>query len=221
MDPATATLLASAITAAGSVTGGYLSGAGSGKESKMDKTRRKLLDKLVDSLEGNGPFSDLYNTDEAAFQKSFVEPAQSRFRNQIAPQIQQEFIAGGQQRGTGLDDQLLRAGVDLDSLLNQHYMDFQNRGKDRLQSSINSIVGGGSGSPAGLSTSDRIQQATGGYLASQGFSDAVTGSLKQYQQQGPTNSGLPNAYDKPRKGFENDWQTVRNLPAGDPRWGQI
>src|SRR5688572_31554021 len=52
---------------------------------------------------GQGEFSDLFNFDQDLFTKSFIEPAQAKFRNQIAPQIQQQYIASGQQRGTGLD----------------------------------------------------------------------------------------------------------------------
>jgi len=192
-----------AISAAGSVGGGLLANYGSGKESKMQRTQRKLVDKLIASLNGNGPYSDLFNTDEAAFQKSFVDPAKSIFKNQIAPQIQQESIYGGQQRGTGLDDQLLRAGVDLDQLLNQHYMDFQNKGKDRMQSVLQSIIGGGSGAPSGTSTGDAFAQATSGYLGSDAFKDVVSGFSKGNQQQ-----------SQARRGFEDDIGSWNNQPRG-------
>src|SRR5690348_12735518 len=118
---------------------------GGSSETKMQRTQRKLVDQLLSSLDGNGPFADLYKTDENAFQKSFVEPAQSRFRNQIAPQIQQQFIASGQQRGSGLDDALTRAGVDLDSMLNQYLYQSQQDALNRKQSTLNTILGGGAG----------------------------------------------------------------------------
>lgn len=211
-----AAALPALITAAGSIGSGYLAGRSSQpKETKIQRSKRHLIDKLLDSLNGKGPYKDLYSTDEGAFQKSFVDPAKSMFRNQIAPQIQQQSIYGGQQRGTGLDDQLLRAGVDLDSLINQHYMDFQNRGKDRMQNTINSILGGTEGVQQPQSRGDTFSQATSGYLSSPGFQDAVTGFFKQnpQQSQGPV--------PPTRKGFEPDWQTARNLPAGDPRWNQF
>ncbi len=192
------------ISAAGSIGGGLLANSGSGKESKMQRTQRKLVDKLIASLNGNGPYSDLFNTDEAAFQKSFVDPAKSIFKNQLAPQIQQESIYGGQQRGTGLDDQLLRAGVDLDQLLNQQYMDFQNKGKDRMQSVLQSIIGGGGGAPAGKSTGDAFAQATSGYLSSDAFKDAVSGFSKGGGQSQP----------QARRGFEDDLGAWNNQPRG-------
>lgn len=206
MDPATATLLAAGIGAAGSIGGGYLSGMNAGKETKTQKRQRKLLDKLIGSLDGNGPFSDLYNADEATFQKSFVQPAQSMFRNQIAPQIQQQYIAGGQQRGTGLDDQLLRAGVDLDSMLNQQYYNFQNDALNRKQTSINSALGVSSGAPYAPNSSQNLNSAVGGYLSSDSFRDSVNNIFKDNP---PTVNQIPQ-----RKGFEPTNRT--QLPNFDP-----
>lgn len=141
------------------------------QETKMQKTQRKLVDQLLSSLNGNGPYSDLYNADENTFQKSFVEPAQSRFRNQIAPQIQQEYIASGQQRGTGLDDQLLRAGVDMDALLNQQMYNFQQDALNRKQGSINSILGQGPGAANETTGFQNVLGGLGGYLTSPSFSN--------------------------------------------------
>lgn len=182
------------IQAAGSVGSGYLAGRGAaGQETKMQKTQRKLVDKLIASLSGNGPYSDLFNTDENAFQKSFVEPAQAMFRNQIAPQIQQQYIANGQQRGTGLDDTLTRAGVDLDSLLNQHMYQFQQDALNRKQGTINSILGSGSGAPNSTSGGQDLMSGLSGYLSSSGFADTTANLFKK-----------PPVEQPDRKGFEND-----------------
>lgn len=166
------------IQAAGSIGGGILSNRG-GKETKTQKTQRHLIDKLIASLSGQGPYADLYKTDYDAFKKSYVDPAKSIFNNQIAPQIQQQSIASGQQRGTGLDDQLLRAGVDLDQLLNQAYMEHIQGAQNRKQSTINSILGGGAGAEPGMSTGQAAAQSTAGYLSSNAFSDAVANISKQ------------------------------------------
>lgn len=175
----------------------WLSGQGSAdKETKMDKTKRKLVDQLIASLTGSGPFSDLYSSDENTFQKSFVEPAQKMFQNQIAPQIQQQYIASGQQRGTALDDTLTRAGVDLDSMLNQHMYQFQQDALNRKQNSINSILSGGSG-PANETTGTQdLLAGTGGYLASSDFADQFKDYFKKSANT-TANSGIPD-----RKGFE-------------------
>lgn len=185
------------IQAAGSVGSGWLAGRGqANKETKMQKTQRKLVDQLIASLTGQGAFSDLFNADEGAFQKSFVEPAQAMFRNQIAPQIQQQYIASGQQRGTGLDDTLTRAGVDLDSLLNQHMYQFQQDALNRKQGTINSILGAGSGAQNSPTGTQDIMSGLSGYLSSQGFADTASNLFKK-----PVGSG---AAEPARKGFEND-----------------
>jgi hypothetical protein len=180
--------------AAGSIGSGWLGGgANANKETKMQKTQRKLVDQLIASLGGSGPFSDLFNSDEAAFQKSFVEPAQSMFRNKIAPQIQQQYIASGQQRGTGLDDTLTRAGVDLDAILNQHMYQFQQDALNRKQGTINSILGAGSGAPNSPTGSQDLMSSLSGYLSSPGFADSTANLFKR-----------PTVEQPQRKGFEND-----------------
>lgn len=176
---------------------GWLSGQGNAdKETKMQKTQRKLVDKLLSSLQGEGPFSDLFNSDPEAFQKSFVEPAQARFRNQTAPQIQQQYIASGQQRGTGLDDALTRAGVDMDSLLNQYMYQNQQDAFNRKQGTINSILGSGSGAPNETSGIQDILSGAGGYLSSPDFSN----QFKDYFKKPNTTA---NNYEPPRRGFES------------------
>jgi hypothetical protein len=176
----------------------WLSGQGSAsKETKMQKTQRKLVDQLLASLGGDGPFSNLFSSDENTFQKSFVEPAQKIFQNQIAPQIQQQYIASGQQRGTGLDDQLLRAGVDLDSLLNQHMYQFQNDALNRKQNSINSILGSGSGSENETTGGQDIMSGLSGYFNSSGFSNTFSNLFKD------KSSGTN--FEPQRKGFEPEY----------------
>jgi hypothetical protein len=201
------------ISAAGSIGSGWLSGRSQApKETKMQKTQRKLVDQLINSLTGEGPYSDLFRTDETAFQKSFVEPAQAMFRNQIAPQIQQQYIASGQQRGTGLDDTLTRAGVDLDSLLNQHMYQFQQDAQNRKQNTINSILGSGSGAPNQTTGTQDLLGGLGGFLSSPGFTDMAGGLFKN----STAPSSAPNAAQS-RKGFEPEW---KNWNLGDSRWGQ-
>lgn len=209
MDPATATLVAAALTAAGSVGGGMLAGS-SPKETKIQKTKRHLIDKLLASINGEGPYSDLFATDEAAFQKSFVDPAKAMYKNQIAPQIQQAYIATGQHRGTGMEDQLLRAGVDLDQMLNQNYMAFQNQGKDRMTNMINSILSGDSGAPAGMSSPNNFQQGVGGFLSSDSAKDLVKAGTN-YFSQNPAPTQPTTQATAPRRGYEAEpnWRDVQ------------
>lgn len=194
-------LIGAGLGAIGSAAGGYLSGRSNAPaETKMQRTQRKLVDQLLASLNGRGPYSDLYNTDEDAFQRSFVEPAQSMFRNHIAPQIQQQYIAAGQQRGTGLDDQLLRAGVDLDSMLNQYLYQSQQNALNRQQNTIGSILGSGSGAPNMPSGSQDVMGALGGYLSSPGFMDTAYNYFRT-PSQNPMRTGAFGA-NAGRRGFE-------------------
>lgn len=201
------------IQAGASALGGALSGSGN-KETKMQRTQRKLVDQLIASLGGEGPYADLYNKDDSAFQKSFVDPAMSRFRNQTAPEIQQQYIQYGQQRGTGLDDTLTRAGVDLDQLLNTHLMNFQQGAQNRQQNTIGNILGAGAGAPSVPSMSQDALSGLGGYFGSNRFGDTAQGlfSQKPPMAQSTAPSTLPT-----RKGYAPDWSDY-NL--GDRRWGQ-
>ena len=107
----------------GAVSG--LLGSRGKKPTKTQQMQSELLDQLLASIKGQGPYSDLFNMDEKAFQKSYVEPAKQMFSGQIAPQIRESYISRGQAGGTNIEDALTRAGVDLDQMLNQSYMQFQ------------------------------------------------------------------------------------------------
>ena len=209
MDPATIALISAGISAAGSAAGGFL---GRSKESKFDKKKRELVDDLLASLKGGGSFNDLFKSDEAAFQKSYVDPAKQRFRDQISPQIQQQYIASGQQRGSGMEDTLARAGVDLDQLINQAYGQFQENAINRKQNTINQILGSGGGTQ-NQSGGNAALQGLAGYAAG-GLGDDLSTYLRSSQNQyGPYENAneagmnsLMDTYKKPRKGFENEAQ---------------
>ncbi len=177
-------ILASAATTAGA---SYLSGEGSRtKETKLQKIQRKMIDELIASLSGEGRFADLFSKDDEAFQKSFVEPAQAMFQNQIAPQIQQQYIAGGQQRGTGLDDTLTRAGIDMDAMLNQYLYQHQQDAMNRKSNLINSILGV-KGEPYQPSAGQNVMSGLGGYVGSEGFNKRIDTAFEKY---GPQRKGF-------------------------------
>jgi hypothetical protein len=171
-----APVASAAISAGGSILGGIMGNQGN-QETKLQRQRRKLIDELLGSLKsGSGAFSDLFNVDEEMFNKAYVEPAMSRFSNRIAPGIQQEFIASGMQRGTGLDDTLTRAGVDLQNDLNRLYGDFYQQGINRRSNLLSGILGSSDpGAPNPMSTGQAAGQAAAGYFASPGFGKAAEG----------------------------------------------
>ena len=159
----------------GALAGGVIGGAAGGffgdrgKPTKRQNQQQELIDQLLASLKGGGAYSDLFNMDEGAFQKSYVEPAKAMFRNQIAPQIQQQYIASGQQRGTGMEDQLSRAGVEMDQLLNQQYAQMQQQAQERKMNTMNYILGSGSGQKDPISNMQAMGQGIGGYMQSDSF----------------------------------------------------
>lgn len=182
-------IIASAIQAGGNIAGGILGNRN--QETKMQKTTRHLVDDLLGSLNGGGKYGDIFASDEAAFDKSFRQPAMSNFKNMIAPQIQQESIFSGQQRGTGLDDQLLRAGVDMDSLINQHLLNYMEKGKDRKMNVFSGIMGMGAGAPAPMSAGGAAMQGLGSYLQSDNFSNNVNDIFQpKTQTQQPQRQGF-------------------------------
>lgn len=195
-----------AAMAAASAGGGWLANQGSNKETKQQRTSRKTADELLSSLKGEGPFSNLFNMDDAAFKKSYVDPAWSQFRNRTAPEIQQQFIAAGQQRGTGMEDTLTRAGVDLDQLLNQQYATMQGGAQDRMSSALSSIVGMGGvgGAQRPLSGMQAAAQGGAGFLSSPAFSDIFKDAMKQPQQQ-PQQQPQYSSLSNTPKGFAQDW----------------
>jgi hypothetical protein len=180
MDPMTLALLGSGLSAIGSIGGSALSRR-KPRESKTQKQKRQLVDDLLASLRGGGTFSDLFAMDDDAFQKSFVEPAKARFSGQIAPQIQQSFIASGQQRGTGLDDTLTRAGVDMDQLLNEQFMNFQQGALNRRSGGLSGILGGGEGVQPGISYGQAAREGASGFLAGDTFSNLINEVIRSGQ----------------------------------------
>lgn len=192
-------IIAAGLSALGSIGGGLLS-RGSNQETKMQKQKRELIDELLASVKGGGQYNDLFSSDYNTFQKSYVDPAKSLFKNQIAPQIQQEYIYSGQQRGTGLDDSLTRAGVDMDMLLNQQYGQFQENAQNRKFNTINSILGQGPGAPNQQSFGSSLAQSAGGYLSSEGFQTNLNSIRDLYMNK--NNAAPNNAWGQTRKGFE-------------------
>jgi len=187
MDPLTLALLGAGISAGGSAAGGIF---GRSKETKTDKRKRELIDDLLASVKGNGPYSDMFNTSEEAFKKSYIDPAKAIFKNEIAPQIQQSYIASGQQRGTGLDDTLSRAGVDLDQMLNSQYLNYQNQANANKQNVFSSVLGMNQGTQ-NQSIGSAATQGAAGYLSGDKFGGDIASILKAFQKQPNTTANKP------------------------------
>ena len=198
-------IAAAAINAAGSIASAYLGKdkpkAPKIKETKTEMQRRNLVDELLSSLKtGEGQFAHLFDANEDTFQKKFVEPAQARFKNQIAPAIRQQYIHSGQFQGSGLEDQLLRAGVDMDQLLNEQYGNYQQNALNRESNILQSALGANTGNPTqsggGYTAGQAAKQGFAGYLSSDAFSKNIEDILSTFNKKTNEVPGEP-----PRKGY--------------------
>lgn len=163
-------------TAFGALAGGAAGALGQGfltpnkpQETKMQATQRELIDQLIQGIRGQGPFADLFSSDQDTFNRSFLEPAKQMWSGQIAPSITEQFTASGHGGDTSLQDALARSGVDMDTLLNQQYGQFQQNAMNRQMSGIGGILGYGPGAQNQPSRGDIVRESMSGYLASPQF----------------------------------------------------
>jgi len=194
-----AALIPAGITAAGSIISAILNRRES-KQTPMQGKQQELVDQLLASLNGNGPYSNLFNVDEESFQKSYVDPMKQKFESQIAPQIQQSYIASGQHRGTGMQGALTRAGVDIDQLLNQQYAQMQQGAMNRQSNMMGSILGASPGEQDDQSYGSAAKQGAAGFLSGTAGKDALN----------DIGSFLGN-FATGKKGFEKDTREKNEL----------
>ena len=181
MDPATITAL---ITTLGPMIAAKLGSQGPAPGQQRDEN---TINEILKSISGDGKYSNLFEADYDAFQKSFVDPAMQQFRDVTAPGIQQEFIASGQQRGTGLDDTLSRAGVSMQDMLNKQYAGFQESALNRQMNALQGTLGQGQQQ----NTQGGFGQAAAGTLASPAFPAGMEALLKKFQAALSGSSGNP------------------------------
>lgn len=194
-----AALAVPAIGAIGSVASGWFNRK---KKQKDDPTRQgqaQNINNILQGLSGQGPYAHLFKADQNTFQNSYVQPQLDMWNNQIAPQIQQQYIQSGQQKGTGIDDALARSGYDMTRSLNQDYGNFQNSAMNRQMQGISQIGGPQQGAPQ--DQGNQFNQALGGYLGGTAFTgglESILNALSPRSQQQQQNYGM---YQIPRRGF--------------------
>lgn len=196
MDPFTGALIGAGVNAGASALSSLFTPKP--KKSKTQKMQEMTMEDIMAAINGQGPYAYLFNVDEEAFQRGVADPAMARFRNQTAPQIQQEYISTGQQRGTGLEDTLSRAGVDLHQQINQEYWNAQNKAN---QNKINMLSGSLNWKDPYDDLGDnwdKLLSGTSGYLESDKFGTDIDKILT--------------SYNKPRSPL--DPQQDPNLPKG-------
>lgn len=171
-------VIAALIAAAGSIGGGLLGSKGP-KETAIEKQQRKAIDAILEGLQGSGPYASFFQADQDAFQKSIVDPARGRFEREIVPGITRAFAAQGVERGSGIENYLTRAGVDLNDRINAQYLDFtqgaQNRGLTALMNALGASPGFRDQGQRGA-----FPQALQGYLTSGAFQDSIGNILDAF-----------------------------------------
>ena len=189
-------LITSILSLVGSGLSSKFGGDEQQQESPIQGQQRDIIDELMLGLQGTGPFASLFQSNFEDFEKGFADPARSRFQNQTIPQIQQSFIQTGQQRGTGLEDTLTRAGVDLESLINENFLNFQQGGQNRASNAIGDILGAGPGvQPQQQST---FGQGVAGFLGGDQFGESLENIFAGLRN--PENQARQEA----RRGFKKD-----------------
>ncbi len=162
----------------GPILGGLASGAAGGLFSKFGtkqrdttpKFQKQLIDQLLQGLQGQGPLASMFQTDQGAFQTSVADPLLQQFQQQTAPEIQQKFIASGQQRGTPLESSLTRAGTDVQSKINELFLPFQQGAQNRQQQAIQQLLGF---SPSSETDITPFGGAAAGFLQSGGIENII------------------------------------------------
>jgi len=189
----------------GLVGGGLMGYLNRSKPSKSEKKKDKLVDQLLQSVNGQGPYSDLFNANEQTFQKNFAEPAMRRFKNVTAPQIQQQYIARGMHKGTGLEDALMRAGVNMEDMINQNYMQYQEAANQRKMQGLNTVLGQPN-TPDAQSGWGAFGQGVGAYASTDQFGNQVKDLSKWADSKWNQPEAKPEVpVSRPlAKGFENN-----------------
>ena len=163
MDPFTAALLQAGLGMGASAIGG-LFGRNKGP-TQQQQNQQNHIDQILAGLRGEGPYAQMFSADRETFDQMYGDPAREQFRTQTTPAIQQGYIASGQQRGTGMEDTLTRAGVNMDQMLNQQYGQYQQNAMGNQMNAINAILGY-QGQPGAQSRGSAMAQGVGGYFAS-------------------------------------------------------
>ena len=205
-------VIAAGVTAAGAIGASWLANQNKKepkvKETELERQRRHLLSDVIKSVKtGKGKYADLFNFDEDAFQKSYVEPAMARYQNQVAPAINNQFFGRSGGRNSGQQDQLIRAGVDMNQLLNEAYASQKEAVLNRKMEALGLTSGANTGQPSysggGYSAGQSAKIGAANYLSSDAFGKNIDAILQEYNKKPENQNATGNPYrPDDRKGFE-------------------
>ncbi len=142
--------------AGGAIIGGVAGLFGSKKKKKkkpkpistLDPQQTALYGDYVDSIRGEGPFSDLYNFDAEGYNDVFDQtigrPANRNFQENIVPTITGQFRKNNLQNSSYVGGHLARAGRDvqenLDAQRSANVFQGQQQANLNKQNGINNIL---------------------------------------------------------------------------------
>lgn len=111
--------------------------------STLDKNQQQLMDLIMQGLQsGEGPLADLFGKfNEEEFNKGVKNPALKSFTEEILPQLNEKFIAGGQVGGSGMQRAQTRAATDLQSKLSELMYGAQQKQKENQIAGVNATLG--------------------------------------------------------------------------------
>lgn len=143
-------------TGIGAVAGGIMGLFGSKKKKKkakpistLDPQQQQLYNQYIQSLGGQGPFSDLYNFNAEGyndvFYKTVGRPAYRNFNENIVPGITGQFRSNNLMNSSYTGDALARAGRDvqenLDAQRSANVFAGQQQANQNKQNAIQNILG--------------------------------------------------------------------------------
>lgn len=141
-----------------------------GKKDKIKQTptvskqQQEFLDWIQQGIaSGEGPLADIFGKfNEGEFQKGVAEPQIKRFKEELLPQLQEQFISGNQLMGSGFQRAQAKAGTDLQSKLAELMYAAKQQHKQNQIGGVNTALG-----------TQQVQN-----IYKQGDEGALTGLLK-------------------------------------------
>lgn len=143
-------------TAAGAVIGGAAGLFGKKKRKKkpkklstLDPKQQQLYNDYIDSLSGQGPYSDMYqfNPEQAGevFDKSVARPAYRSYEENVIPKITGQYRSGNIMNSSYSAEALARSGRDVQESLDAERAKAMYQGQqdvyNRRQAAMDKILG--------------------------------------------------------------------------------
>jgi hypothetical protein len=96
----------------------------------------------------------------------------------------------------------MRAGVDMDQMLNQYYAQYQQNAQNRQMGGINAILAQGPGAPTTPSMGQAAMQGLGGYMTSKSFGRDIGNVTGAYMGESTDKNIVGESTDEIREGFK-------------------